>query len=280
MNLGRIKIIFLALILVVIGLMIATHVVFWQSAAKMDETVVDNIVALLSENGIYVDRSQIQTKKQDAYNLTMNNAALDKENTPGRILGEGFETVSDTEYRSGAAVLQMIGNQIRYTCERNTERIAHTAVSSRTDQLAEHHLKQLGFDSDTYFMYNKRLENGILTFEIMPRFGSCKIEGVHLDVKADNAGVLEMEGTWFYTAGADTLQNKSFCSITSVLVNFMYLQHPSVKTISRIDACYYIPSTYLSANTITPLPVYILLCTDDSVTIFNADDGTLILQYP
>ena len=280
MNWGRTKTILIVLFLIVNSLLFTTYILLEHSANSIDDQVIESTVTALSEHGIHISEELIRKKKYADYHVSMKSAASDKENTVKKLLGEKYEQTDNFEYRSGSAVVSISGSKIRYSNNRNVENIEADALSHGTDKLAEEHLKQLGFDRKTYFMYNKHLENGILTFEIMPRYNEFKIEGVRLKAKADNAGILELEGTWFYTEYADTSAKETFCNVTSVLLEFMYQTNSAGKTIYRIEGCLYIPSEYMSAKTVMPLPVYIILCTDGSVTIFNAKDASLILQNP
>lgn len=280
MNWGRTKTILIVLFIIVNILLLTTYLLLNYNAGRIDEEVIDSTVSALSQHGISVNRDIIREKKYVDYHLKMASIISDKENLLNLLLGDSYKKESETEFRSEAAFVKMNGSQLHYQCERSTESIGYETVSHRTDKLSQTYLKELGFDKKTYFMYNKQLENGILTFEIMPRFKAYKIEGVRLKVKADNIGILEMEGNWFYTDTADTSSNENFCNVTSVLLNFMYITNSSGKTISRIDACLYIPSEYMSAKTVTPIPVYIILCADGSIAIFNALDASLILQNP
>lgn len=278
MNWTGTKIILIVLFLTVSSLLFKTYILPIVGTDSIDEQVIANTVAVLSTHGIYVDMDTIPTQKYSAYELNMKNAALSKDNLMNRLLGKDYETVSENEYRIDTAAVRINGSKIFYQCNRGTESFDGKIVSKKIISSCEHHLKKLGFDKDSYFMYNMHLENGILAFEIMPGLRSYKVEGVCLKVRADRAGILDMEGTWFYINTEKASSNDKFCDVTSVLLEFMYSVNNSEKTINRIEACYYIPDKYINAESVKPIPVYIILCTDGSITVFNAKNASLILQ--
>lgn len=280
MNWGRTKTILIVLFFIVDSLLLATYLILNRSANQIGAAVIDDTVAALSAQGIHISREVIPAEKFTDYHLEMKNIANDFDSAARRFLGEDLYKISDTEYRSDLGSVTNSGGKIHFQSSRQPVLLDSDSISGKTDRMCEKYLKKMGFDSASYFMYNKLLENGILTFEIMPRYKKYKVEGVSMKIKADDMGILDMEGYWFFTEYADGSSAQKFCSAASVLLEFMYNTDSEGKTVSRIDGCYYIPGKNMGTETVLPLPVYIIVCTDGSVSIFHAENAALILQYP
>lgn len=278
MNWGRTKTILIILFLVVNIVLLTAYIALDRNANTIRKSVIDSAVSALSENGIGIESVLIRSEKYRDYRLNMVNLAYDKENAARQLLGDGFRKISDAEYGTDDASVHISNAQITYRSHRTPIYFAQGASFDKADALCERYLKALGFDKNTYFMYNKTLENGMFSFEIMPRYKAYKVEGIRMKGTADKNGILSLAGNWFYVNFSDSSSKETFCNVTSVLLAFLYSEKGSGKTISGIDGCYYIPAEHINFQAVDPIPVYIISCSDGSVAIYSAKDASLILK--
>ncbi len=277
MNWGRAKTILIILFLVTDLMLAGTYFALNYHANTIDPALVDQTVALMGKKAISVDKGMISNKKQKDYHLELNNLTKQGDLLAQRFLGEEYQKDSDTHFSGGNSELDISSGRTLYKNHRTPIYITQEEDPDKIEKRCAKYLKAFGFDKDSYFMYNKSLENGIFSFEIMPRYKEYKIEGVHLKGTADKNGILILVGNWFYVSYAESSPKDMFCNVTSVLLNFMYHEENKGTTINKMDACYYIPSAQKAAESVTPLPVYVV-SSERGVSIFDGKDASLVLK--
>ncbi len=277
MNWGRAKTILIILFTAVNLVLLSTYMFLEYQTNNISEETIDSTIAALSAKGIYINRDIIRKEKYQDYCPEMVNIVGKPSETAIRFLGANYIKVSDSEYQSGTKVLTLSESHLNFEDRRDWIPFDKATDTSEMEDMCKQYLEGLGFDKNTYIMYNKKMENDVFSFQIMPRMKEYKIEGIHLKMKADKTGILHMDGCWFETVFFDTASKETFCDVTSVLLEFMYAE-PNGARIVGIEGCYYIPAEFVGAKSFRPIPVYIISCEDKSVSIFSAKNAALILN--
>ncbi len=240
---------------------------FAVRAYVLDTKTIGAVNTLLEKNNIHIAEDIDLHKKYKTYSFSLKNVSYDKELLAKRILGNEYTKIDEKQYQNEKKQLRITGSRILYE---NTKKRELIKGSIDVEQQVSEFLADLGFKDSTLAIYNTTLNSGIISFEAVPKFNNYWIHGTGIKGSADRNGIFYLEGTWFEptTKNAETL---SFCKITSALVNLIYSDDGKGKTIEKIYANYHIEEKDSLSESVVPVPVYTIKCTDGSEYKINAN---------
>lgn len=256
---------------VIAVMFVALFTFFTIKAYILDSKAIDTTKAVLSEKGIELAETVELNQKHSTYSFSLKNVSYDKDSLAGRMLGESYTKISDNQFKYEHNLLRITGSRILYE---NTAEREFIKGSVDVQQQTIDFLTDLGFEQNVCAVYNVSLNNGLITFEAVPKYKKYWVHGSGVKGSADANGIFYLEGTWFEPS-KEHAEKISFCNVTSALVNLVYLDDSNEKTIDNIYANFYIKEEDSLKECVIPVPVYVIKCTDGSEYKFNAKNAML-----
>lgn len=240
-------------------------------AYTIDKRAAETVISVLNANQIYVEPDVDISEKHASCSFSLKNASYSKDDTARKLLGENFAKVSDNEFEKETRHLRITGSRLLFEDNRDRK-----PIEGSVDINEESHrfLSKMGFDKNTYAAYNINLNNGIITFDVVPKYKKYWVHGAHFCASADREGIFYLEGTWFEPVKGNS-EKITFCKISSAISNLIYVDDIKGKTIDKIYANYYITEDAGLGEIVTPVPMYTVICTDGSEYKFDASDAML-----
>lgn len=279
MNWGRAKTILIVMFLAVDIFLLCVLLQTRSDYEQLPKETVQKTVQILQENGIQIRSEVVPKKRTKNQNIMMENTFSNPVQAADLMLGMYEIKLSDEEnheylFENEEATLKVNNTFFAYNSKKQ---VVPYGQGERPDiKAVQEQLKRLGFKASEFAVVEGQHSAGLFEGHVIPLYKNKRIYGISMNVKADQEGILTLEGHWFSSAESEGYGNEALLDITAVLVNLIYREDRWPKAIETIESCFYTSGDYLESREISAIPIYVITDQNGKQKYFDARIGNEI----
>ena len=282
MNWGRAKTILIVLFLIVDLFLFVVLMRTKASVSHIAKETVEQTVAFALENGIQISAEQIPQKRINNQSILLHNFFAQPEKGAKKMLGEDAR-VTETDpanyhfvYESPKGTVSVSSLGFYYTKTQEASSEGNEKADQREIiRQVYHALYRMGIPAESVELISPGEENGLYTFEAIPRYEGEKIFGVSMHIVTDGKDIIRMSGNWF-SGVEEEPQEGTLLDITAVVAGLSFQEGKKPMTVQSVGSAYYVADEYVNSREISAVPVYTIQDDKDNIHIFDARDGSVI----